>query len=130
MKYIEKEIMNEVVNRHLKNFGPLIIEKPDDFFNRWAYNDFSITFLSIKDNLTPLEYNVLLAFYNDNWNMDKITSTYHVRHEEVFVIKDFALDKLASLAVFKKLYMGKEEYDNLINSKRKEMQRILNGGIG
>lgn len=128
MKYIEKEIMNEVVNRHIKSFGPLIIEKPDDFFNRWMYNDFSSTFLSIKDNLTPLEYNVLLAFYNDNWNMDKIVSTYHVQHADVFVIKDFALNKLASLAVFKKLYMGKEDYDNLINRKRKELQRIMNGG--
>ena len=62
MKYIEKEIMNEVVNRHLKSFGPLIIEKPDDFFKPVSVCFIFLEFNILTDTFAYFKSDVTFTF--------------------------------------------------------------------
>lgn len=128
MDIIQKSIMDQIIEMHLSRYKGLMIKTSDDFYKNWMGKDFTNTFYStLSEFLSTNEYNILLAFFNQNCNADQVANLYSIRSQDVNSIKDDSLFRLSNLVCFKKLYIGKEKFDELIKSKQTEIQDIAYG---
>lgn len=126
MNRFEYLLMNTVCDYHVDRFGINAIVTKEKFFRRWEMKDFTPTLQEVmKNNLSTLEYGILKARYADRLNDTLIKEQFNLYKENINQIENNAISALSNIYAFKELYLGKDAFNNLFDSKRQEIDQIL-----
>ena len=126
MTRFEYLLMNAVCDYHVDRFGINAIVTKEKFFRRWEMKDFTPTLQEVmKNNLSTLEYGILKAKYADRLNDTLIKEQFNLYKDNVSHIENNAISALSNIYAFKELYIGKDAFNNLFDSKRREIDQIL-----
>lgn len=126
MNRFEYLLMNTVCDYHVGRFGANAIVTKEKFFKRWEMRNFTSTLQEVmKNNLSTLEYGILKARYADGLNDALIEEQFNVYKENINQIETSAILTLSSIYAFKELYLGKDAFNALFDSKRHEIDQIM-----
>ena len=126
MNRFEYLLMNMVCDYHVNRFGIDAIVTKEKFFKRWEMKDFTPTLQEVmKNNLSTLEYGILKARYADRLNDTLIKEQFNLYKDNINQIENNAISALSNVYAFKELYLGKEAFNSLFDSKRHEINKIL-----
>lgn len=126
MNRFEYLLMNTVCDYHVDRFGIDAIVTKEKFFKRWEMKDFTPTLQEVmKNNLSTLEYGILKARYADRLNDTLIKEQFNLYKDNINQIENNAISALSNIYAFKELYLGKEAFNRLFDSKRHEINKIL-----
>lgn len=125
MNNFERNVMNDVCDRHLKINGKAksVIRSKEQFFSRWKNDLFTDSFHNIiKSTLSVEEYEVLKYRYGEPYKKEYVDN---LAHSMILTIADDTILKLASMSNMKRLYMGYYQYERFMEQKRRELMSIF-----
>ena len=126
MNRFEYLLMNTVCDYHVDRFGTNAVVTKEKFFKRWEMRNFTSTLQEVmKNNLSTLEYGILKARYADGLNDALIEEQFNLYKENINQIENSAILTLSSIYAFKELYLGKDAFNALFDSKRHEIDQIM-----
>ena len=126
MNRFEYLLMNTVCDYHVDRFGANAVVTKENFFKRWEMRNFTSTLQEVmKNNLSTLEYGILKARYADGLNDALIEEQFNLYKENINQIENSAILTLSSIYAFKELYLGKDAFNALFDSKRHEIDQIM-----
>ena len=126
MNRFEYLLMNTVCDYHVDRFGANAVVTKEKFFKRWEMRNFTSTLQEVmKNNLSTLEYGILKARYADGLNDALIEEQFNLYKENINQIENSAILTLSSIYAFKELYLGKDAFNALFDSKRHEIDQIM-----
>lgn len=126
MNRFEYLLMNAVCDYHVDRFGINAIVTKEKFFKRWEMKDFTPTLQEVmKNNLSTLEYGILKARYTDRLSDTIIKEQFNIYKDNINQIEHNAISALSNIYAFKELYVGKDAFNALFDSKRHEIDQIM-----
>ena len=126
MNRFEYLLMNTVCDYHVDRFGANAVVTKEKFFKRWEMRNFTSTLQEVmKNNLSTLEYGILKARYADGLNDALMEEQFNLYKENINQIENSAILTLSSIYAFKELYLGKDAFNALFDSKRHEIDQIM-----
>lgn len=125
MTHFEANVMRKVCECH----NTKCKYKIADYFKfrqNWSNRDFTFTFnYVIHSVLNKTQINVLTCIYQDELSISETADKLILEENTVQIILDVAIEKLASIVTFKRLYIGQKEFEELITNKQHEFNHIL-----
>lgn len=126
MNDFEVRVMKAVTEQHIRNNPVPIVKNVKEFVKAWRDRQFRPTFIKvIHEKLTENQRIVIYKRYGEQWLYSDIADELELSIARIKEIESTAINRLADITVYKELYIGKDEYQKLMEQTREKIDKAL-----